>query len=200
MNNQIEAVKNGTTLVEGTDYTVNESLNQYTLTDALVSSDTLVFTRVTSTSSLATFVDGARLTADELNLIYRQSALRLEELSEDFNSLVLNTTPGSLPAVGNAGYLLAKVNNTDNTAQWINFDSSSSIVNLQNQITANTSSITALDLEIGTEAGAKALGLYGDIYDAEQLAVDANSNVLALSPSSTAPTQPAPMLALCCSA
>ena len=180
LNNQIEVVKNGTTLTEGTDFTINETLNQYTLTDALVSSDTLVFTRVTSTSSLATFIDGARLTADELNLIYRQSALRLEELSEDFNSLVLNTAPGSLPSVGNAGYLLAKVNNTDNTAQWIDFDDSSSIVNLQNQINANASSITALNLEIGTEAGAASTGLYGDIYDAEQLAVDANSNVLAL--------------------
>ena len=180
LQSQIEVVLDGVTLSPVTDYAVNESLGTFTLASPMVGTETLVFNRVTSTQTLATFVDGARLTADELNLAYRQNSLLIEELNEDLDSLVLNSNPGTLPSVGNAGYILSKVDGNTNTATWIDLDSTSAISNLQSSIAGFQGQIDGLSGTIGNPTDTNGPSIYGLINEVEIVAVDASSDVSAL--------------------
>jgi len=86
----IVVVRNSTTMVQGTNYTVNQSAGSITFLTAIAVSDIIRISRVTERdAALVTFVDGATTPASDLNLAFLQNFYISQE-TDDVGGLSLD--------------------------------------------------------------------------------------------------------------
>ena len=86
----VVVTRNGTTLVQGTNYTVNQSAGSITFLTAITVGDAIRISRVTERdSALVTFVDGATTPASDLNTAFLQNFYISQE-TDDVGGLSLD--------------------------------------------------------------------------------------------------------------